>query len=313
MKNNQVHQYEVESSHRFQLSLIPKIAAMTQGLFGKGYGFAMRRLKPLYKDKLAYAKFSDNSRFFFRLGDDYWNRMALPDYEYEPELAGLLSLLKEQNFVFFDAGANLGYWSVLMSSEPFGKQRVIAIEASKETFELLQLNCEKNDNRFEIHHRAIFSKDGEVVSFSTGAHAARHISSPDSGDSESVTSVTLDSLARTSGIDENARIVIKLDVEGAEIPAMNGARELLDRDCLLIFEDHGKDTTHETTKYVMENLKMPIFYVHPGKDKIEITEVTTLSLLDDIKIVPGIGYNFFAARTGSLFHDLMSDLAKSSA
>ena len=301
---------KVESNHTLMLALLPPLYVMTQKILGKGYGFAMKCLKAIYRNKLAFVHFSDGSRFYFNLGDSYWNRLVIPGFQYEPELAGFLYHIRDMNYVFLDAGANLGYWSVLVSSQLLGDKKVIAIEASDETFKMLEMNCNKNDGRFSIHHRAIFNENDKTLSFSTGAHAARHIDTSGSDQSELVVAITLDHLADLHDIPEEAPTVIKLDVEGAEIPAMQGAHKLLERDTLLIFEDHGKDRKHETTRYVMENLDLDVFFISGHEENLKARKIRCVDELDKIKTNPKMGYNFFAAHSSSTFYDILASLCK---
>ncbi len=54
------------------------------------------------------------------------------------------------DYTLIDCGANFGYWSVLISSAPYGSHKAIAIEPSSQNFAKLQNNAEINGNRFEV-------------------------------------------------------------------------------------------------------------------------------------------------------------------
>ena len=64
------------------------------------------------KKKIASIKLNSDSNFSFILKDPYYNRLIYTKYKYEPEIEFLLQKLKYINFIFLDAGANYGYWSV---------------------------------------------------------------------------------------------------------------------------------------------------------------------------------------------------------
>lgn len=309
-KNNSLY-YKICSDHPRLLGLIPSIYAVTHGLIGMGYGFAMRRLNLLYSDKLGFAKFCDGSLFYFRLGDDYWNRLALAHFNHEPELAELLSRLKETDYVFLDAGANFGYWSVLASSTMFGEKRAIAIEASSETFKFLEFNQTRNNNRFSIHNNAVFNEDGRVLSFSSGAHAGRHVDPLSATGCELITSISLDGLVRDYQLPVNERIVLKLDVEGSEVEALEGARNLLNRDVLLIYEEHGKDQYHRTTRHLQKYSDRSIFYIDMNSTEWHVEQIHTDTCLDKIKQNPVIGYNFVSCKSDSDFYKILaSEIAR---
>ena len=54
-------------------------------------------------------------------------------------------------------------------------------------------------------------------------------------------------------------MVVKLDVEGAEIPAFEGAGDVLaQRRVTVVYEDHGADATHKVTRHVLD-LGMGVF------------------------------------------------------
>ncbi len=191
-----------------------------------------------------------------------------------------------------------------------GNKRAIAVEASRETFKLLQLNCAKNNDRFTILHNAVFNKVGETLSFSTGPHAARHIDSAGGQNTETVSSITLDHLANDHCIQDDASVIIKLDVEGGEILALEGSAKLLEGDTLIIYECHGKDKKHEATRYVMNELGLSIFYIDARRTPPQVEEVTQLQRLDELKTLPTFGYNFFACKKGSAFHNILNYAAE---
>ncbi len=270
---------------------------------GRGIGLAMRAIKPILNSQLSCVHLADGSRLYFRLDDVYWNAFVRqPDIVYEPEIAKFLLRLKAVDYVFFDCGANIGYWSILVTSEMLGRKRAIAIEASQETIAILQQNCNANNRRFEICCKAMSEHDGLRLFFSKGPHDGRHIVEPQSSNStrtEPVISTTVDALARQLQLTDSDRIVVKLDVEGAEISALKGARQALNRDTLVIYEDHGSDRSHATTRYLFDELGFPVFSIAPDG---AITKIEDICALDRLKVDPREGYNFVTCPPRSDFH-----------
>jgi hypothetical protein len=123
---------------------------------------------------------------------------------------------------------------------------------------------------------------------------------------EPVISITVDALARQLHLTDSDRIIIKLDVEGAEISALKGARQVLKRDTLVIYEDHGSDRSHATTRYVFDELRFPVFSIAADGT---ITEVEELCALDQLKTDPKIGYNFVTCPPLSGFHRWIVEIA----
>src|SRR5262249_45406239 len=137
-----------------------------------------------------------------------------------------------------------------------GAHRSIAIEAATGTFERLLANCALNGNRFECLHGAVAERSGENVTFAISAH---HSSSgiaesgeiPEVRGTEVVPTVTLDEVLADGGADHGP-VIVKLDVEGAEVAALHGGRKLLEIDALLLYEDHGKDPESRVSAAVLE-------------------------------------------------------------
>ncbi|WP_225643086.1 FkbM family methyltransferase [Bradyrhizobium australafricanum] len=303
--------YEV-SGNPISIGLVKLLHTIVARSTGRGMGLAMRAVRPLIHSQTPCVHFADGSRLYFELDDAYWNAFFVgqPHRTYESDIAMLLLRLKDVDYTFFDCGANIGYWSVLVTSEMLGRKRAIAVEASRQTLAILEQNRSANDRRFEICRKALFETDGQMLSFSDdGSHDARHIVTSQGMRSkhvEPVVSITLDSLARQLQMTDHDRLVVKLDVEGAEISAFKGAREVLKRDTLIIYEDHGNDRSHTTTRYMLETEGFPVFSIAMDG---AITKVEELGFLDRVKTNPRIGYNFVTCPPGSGFHQWMERAA----
>ena len=93
----------------------------------------------------------------FPFGDGYWSLLLDRGFVYEGEIERFLRSVADVDYGFIDGGANFGFWSVLVSSRPFGSHPVIAIEASSANAAKLARNAELNGGRFKVLHRAIGS------------------------------------------------------------------------------------------------------------------------------------------------------------
>ncbi|MHB8512037.1 MAG: FkbM family methyltransferase [Actinomycetota bacterium] len=128
--------------------------------------------------------------------------------------------------VFIDVGANWGYF-VCVAAQAVGPAGiVIAIEPMRKTFSRLLetvARCNANAVTFNaaagerMHEEIHFSKPW--FRQSTSAHAG--------GGHHSVRTITLDWLGETINVRPGALGVIKIDVEGAELFVLRGARNLL--------------------------------------------------------------------------------------
>lgn len=268
--------------------------------FGRGYRLCCQLLRPLIRDRDIVLKIADDSVFSFNTSDEYWNKLLIESYEYEPEIFTLLQSLQKGDYFFLDCGANWGYWSVLASSKRFGEQHTLAIEAGSEAYEKLAVNCTLNEERFTIKKRAVYNANDQVLKFSTDVHAsARHLNE-NADKYEEVATTTIDK--ELYSLDISKPVVIKLDVEGAEIPALEGATKTLSKDTLIAYEDHGSDLECKVSKYITDNLNFSIFTFD---QELGFVKLSSIDEVKNLKLNPRIGYNFFAFRENGYFGVLL--------
>jgi FkbM family methyltransferase len=136
--------------------------------------------------------------------------------------------------VILDVGSNVGF-SALYFHERFPSARIIAVEPEPHAYSRLRRNTERL-SRLQLVNAAVSDHDGEVTLYCGSASwAASTVPRPSRTQQVSVRAVTLDALAGQLGLD---RIdVLKLDIEGAEIPVLTST-SLLDRVGTIVFEYH---------------------------------------------------------------------------
>ena len=281
---------------RIGLELMRIAARILRSVSFVGFSWASRLFRVLFPGHQPIKTvLQDDAIFEFPYGDAYWGRLLCNRELYTQEIDNFLRAIKHVDYDFIDCGANYGYMSVIASSKAYGSKRAIAIEADPHTFELLQTNADHNAKRFDILNKAVFSKGGDIAEIYGTKHEARSIL-PDgsSGSGNKVETLALDQLL-TSWLGKSAdkAVIIKLDVEGVEIDAMKGAVKLLERDCLMIFEDHGSDKTHAVTRYFMDELGMQVF----ASTQSGCEEITDMEYLDHYKTNSRLGYDFIATRS----------------
>jgi FkbM family methyltransferase len=250
--------------------------------------------KTLPKRNIA-VKLNDDATFEFPYGDGYWSKLLNRSYIYEDELELLFADSADVDYTLLDCGANYGYWSVLVSSQPFGKHKAIAIEPSGQNFPKLANNAGINGNRFETLKCAIGSDRG-TARLSGTKHEAFSIAGSQS-DGEEVPVIALDNLIDDGKVSAQGKYLIKLDVEGVEIEAMKGGKRLMETDSVLLCEEHGADRAHTVSRYILEHTPLKLIVFDPSTNRLET--VSELSILDRIKTSTHVGYNVFG--TASAF------------
>jgi hypothetical protein len=118
---------------------------------------------------------------------------------------------------------------------------------------------------------------------------------------EGVETITVDDLAAQYFAAHSGPVLIKLDVEGVEVPAMNGARKTLEAGALLIYEDHEKQEGCEATAHVLAMGDMEIW--HLGRDN----SLVRIESLDRVNALKQSGFDFFAYKRGTAWSKLFSE------
>lgn len=263
-------------------------------LFGASYvARLMRRLLPSRKS-ISF-RLAEDSVMRTPWCDYYWSFLCLPRFNYEAPVRALIEESRDVDYGFIDAGANFGYWSVLASSRWGGSRPVVAIEAAADTFRRLEENRRLNGKRFTALNRAIGASSGETVQIYGAKHEQRSTVQP-SAEAKPILecqTITLDEVAAMPEFAGVGSFMVKLDVEGVEIPAFEGARRLIEGDSVFVYEEHGSDRAHATTHHVLKSLGMRVFWLGEGRGE----EIRDPGRLDAIKTSRRFGYDMVASRS----------------
>jgi FkbM family methyltransferase len=260
----------------------------------RGYNGCANLLRKALPERDIQIKLSDDATFAFPYGDGYWSKLLNRSFAYEDELDLLFRASADVDYTLLDCGANYGYWSVLVSSKPYGSHKAIAIEPSGANFPKLANNAKINGNRFEVMKCAIGASRG-TARLSGTKHEAFSIAGGDSG--EEVPVIALDNLLDDGKVKPGGKFLIKLDVEGVEIEAIKGGARLLREDSVILCEEHGNDPHHTVSRFILEQTPMKLIVYDPRSNRMET--VNELSILDRIKVSANVGYNVFG--TASAF------------
>jgi FkbM family methyltransferase len=261
-----------------------------------GYNHCANLLRKTLPARDIEIKLNSDATFAFPYGDGYWSKLLNRSFSYEDELELLFKDSVAVDYTLIDCGANFGYWSVLVSSAPYGSHKAIAIEPSSQNFAILANNAEINGNRFEVMKRAIGAARG-TARLSGTKHEAFSIAGAANGGGEEVPVIALDNLLDDGKVSADGKYLIKLDVEGVEIEAIKGGARLLRGDSVVLCEEHGNDPNHTVSRYILEQTPLKLIVYDPHTGRLET--VNELSILDRIKVSSRVGYNVFG--TASAF------------
>lgn len=144
----------------------------------------------------------------------------------EPISKLFVSILKPGDCVI-DIGANVGYFTILGSMLTGPKGTVHAFEASPETADHLQTTTRNPNGNITIHPVAVSDHRGQIE-FSCGPSNRTGISSIRSLGSREAKRIRVPCITLDEYFGDLAQIkLIKIDVEGAEMMALRGMKQLL--------------------------------------------------------------------------------------
>lgn len=138
--------------------------------------------------------------------------------------------------LFADIGANVGSYTVLAGGVVGAE--VITAEPLPATFERLTANIRVNalEQRVEAHCCGLSDRAGQIE-FTEGLDTMNRVARPDEDlPTRKVPVLTLDALCG-----ERRPAIIKIDVEGHELPVLDGARQVLASDAVeaVLMETNG--------------------------------------------------------------------------
>ncbi len=160
---------------------------------------------------------------------------------------------------FLDVGANIGYYSLLVS--PYCR-KVYAFEPDLRSIPALQKNAEKVDN-ITVIQEAVYSEAGEMQFDVTKLPELSGLNTK--SDSTDCINVKVDTLDNFAIKHPNLKVTaIKTDVEGADTEVLLGGRNLIEKEQPLILSEAFPDS--RVLKFAKE-LDYLIFAFIKFKDK----------------------------------------------
>lgn len=157
-----------------------------------------------------------------------WMAMGM----YEPHVAQFIHDQLKAGDVFYDIGANAGYFTLVAAKAVGPEGRVIAFDPVPQNARTIQEQIDLNNlgTCCKVEPLAISDRCGVAGFVLTKRNANAHLAefnaphAPDQGgETIEVASMTLDAYVK----DHPHPTLVKMDIEGAEVAALEGAHELL--------------------------------------------------------------------------------------
>ncbi|MEJ2602177.1 MAG: FkbM family methyltransferase [Gammaproteobacteria bacterium] len=161
---------------------------------------------------------------------------------HEPETTAYLKRTLEirDGDVLLDVGANIGWYSLILDRIAGATQAdIYAFEPDPDNFALLGQNRRLN-GASHVHPLELGVADENGTSelhLFDGSNRGRHSLLPiHQGTRIEIRTITLDDFWQQEGLGERVPRLLKMDIEGFELPALRGARGVLRRCPLVILE-----------------------------------------------------------------------------
>ncbi|MCW8306056.1 FkbM family methyltransferase [Acidiphilium sp. PA] len=160
---------------------------------------------------------------------------------YEPDVSAIFRRTLRQGMGVLDIGANIGYFSMLSAAIVGPSGQVFAVEPNQQNARLLEASRRLNDfGQITLIHAAAGAKTG-ILSLHT-SHSTGTTSGVPDEIGALLTARIVPCLALDSIIPADRRIdLIKIDVDGAEYPAMQGCEQIIRRHRPAIISEFAPD------------------------------------------------------------------------
>jgi len=187
-------------------------------------------------ERLVTATLNPGFRIFrmrLDLGDPEQRKVYFFGHYHERYEAALVARVLDPGEVFWDVGANIGYFSLVAAAAVGERGEVAAFEPGAAALARLQenvsLNPDKKGQNIRIFNLAAADADGEAVLYRregiADSSASLYTGAAGAAGGETCTTVALDRFLKKEGL--RPPDLIKLDVEGAELAALQGAAAIL--------------------------------------------------------------------------------------
>ena len=147
---------------------------------------------------------------------------------FEPGETAVIKKYLKSGMISVDAGANIGYFTLLMARLVGPSGQVHAFEPGKENVALLKKNVKLNSyDSVTVNNSAVSSKSGSLIFYLSDTNPQDHRIIKDTSEdrkSYSVKAITLDNYFGSKKVD-----FIKMDIQGAELLALEGSHKILSK------------------------------------------------------------------------------------
>ncbi len=181
-------------------------------------------MKLMREDPIQLVRINGTGEAYVDLSDGFM-RLIIIDGDYDPEFFRVATALLTENAVFYDGGANFGLLSFGLVSQALTKDiQCHLFEPNPSLVKVINQSLSRHPNAdIIVNDVAISNHDGTLpIRFDSTQSGASHF---DPASPDLVRCVSLDNYSAQNQIEQID--LLKLDVEGHELAALEGCRRLL--------------------------------------------------------------------------------------
>lgn len=220
----------------------------------------------VFKIKIAYVIKLKKMNFLFNfvpLGKQSGSRgIYIYRENYELLLKNCHTLIKKDDIVL-DVGANQGIFTLAFSKLTGPNGKVLSIEPFDKMVKLIKSNILINSlANIKILTTVVSDKEGyESLDFGGGIVSASIVRNFSKNSKIAIKATTIDTITK----DFNKINFIKLDIEGAELKALNGAKQTLHNDKPILSIEVDSNSFDEINEFLKPFGYEPYIFNHTGK------------------------------------------------
>jgi len=232
------------------------------------------------------------------------------DFDDKSEINFIEKVSNLNSIFLMDCGCNYGFYSLYTASLS-KKNKVIAIDASKKTCQAFKKN--KDINNFlniEIQNIALSDKDDQEAEFlesvndweSSLTHNNFH-----NANSLRIKTKKIDSLIQSSNYD-NEILIIKLDIEGNEFKALEGATNTISQfEPIIIIEFSKFIFSNLTSKNFLKNFLITNDYSIYDMRKKKVSAERIFKLIENLDQEHDMIGNYFLIKNNSQVLNILTE------
>ena len=226
------------------------------------------------------------------------------------ELNIIKKFTKKKKILFLDCGCNYGFYSLYAASLS-EKNKIISVEVSKNTLKEFRKNLNLNNfSNISFYNRAVSDTDDKNIIFNESEkdwESSITHQNYNSYASSVVTSIKIDTLVKNYDLN-NYIIIIKLDIEGNEMGAIQGSLEMIKKSSPLIIVEFSKYIfdKEDNIKYLKNFLIRYDYSIYDTNNKKQKLDNILITLDNLEKRYQTIGNFYLIKNSSKILEDFLS-------